>query len=183
MGGKTRTAIVAATGTLIALMAAASALATFQPGLLYDPPLIHARDYQAHASVENVTVARSGNDIVVTNEPSPYALEPESDSGCESVLGGWACPVAGVDRLLVTLGDMPDTADVDLGGLARRVPAQIVRGGPGADDIDGGARGQRLAGGSGRDTLKGGPGDDLLVGGPGDDTCRGGPGRDVLRSC
>lgn len=165
------------------LVLAPIALGTFQPEIHYAPPLLEFRDHKAHTSAENMVAARSGPNIAITSAPSPAALDPASDPGCNSVLGGYECPVAGVDRLVVTLGNMADTATVNLGAHAPKVPSQVVRGGDDSDQLAGGAGKQRLVGGAGPDTLKGGPGDDVLIGGPGDDTCQGGPGRDVIRGC
>jgi hypothetical protein len=168
---------------LTALIAAPHALATFQPELLYQPPLLKLRDYKTHVSFESVVAERVGPDIGITSEPSPVALDPKSDPGCEGILGGFKCPVAGVDRLVINLGGNDDSALIDLGAHASKVPSQIVRGGPDEDTLTGKAGTQRFVGGSEDDILRGGPGRDVLIGGPGDDTCRGGQGRDVLKSC
>ncbi|MGF1639955.1 MAG: 5'-nucleotidase C-terminal domain-containing protein [Rhodospirillales bacterium] len=79
------------------------------------------------------------------------------------------------------------TEDDDV--LVGTAAADVMFGGLGRDDIDGGDGDDTLLGGPGRDTLHGGDGDDVLEGGPdgdrlfggdGDDTLVGGDGRDRL---
>jgi RTX calcium-binding nonapeptide repeat (4 copies) len=159
------------------------ASATFQPTVLYQPPLLRALDFQLHDSVENTLVEPNGRfALAVLNGPTPPAVDPESDPGCGLITGGVTCPVAGLERVVVSLGAMNDTGRIDLGRHARRLKQRII-GGAGEDGLTGGRGTQRLLGGPDNDILQGGPGRDVLVGGPGDDACNGGPGRDVVRSC
>src|SRR5262245_12702008 len=120
---------------LLALTVAVPASATYQPNLLYKPPLLRFFDYPTHMSVENVIVDRQGSYVGVISAPSPVANDLESDPGCESIPGGYKCPVAGLDRLVVGLGGLDDSVLVDLGAHARKIPEQVVRGGPGEDGL------------------------------------------------
>jgi hypothetical protein len=167
----------------VSVVGAESASATFQPTVLYEPPLLAALDHKAHNSQENMVVEPNGRyAIAVTSAPVPMGLQGESDPGCGFITGGVSCPAAGLERLKIKLGPMNDSADVDLGRFAARI-AQKVLGGFGEDTLIGGKGPQRLSGGSGNDTLTGGPGPDVLIGGAGTDTCTGGAGRDVLKAC
>lgn len=88
--------------------------------------------------------------------------------------------VTGSDRGDLLIGD--ENAN-SLGGLEG---PDIIRGGPGADRLYGGAQtrhgADRLYGGPGNDLLRGENGNDLLDGGRGWDRLLGGPGFDLLRS-
>jgi len=169
--------------TVAALAASAGvALATFQPTLLYKPPVIKATDIDTHNSVEDVTVRRDGALFTFDNEVSPFILDPASDPGCETKGGTVGCPRDGVEKILVTLGNMDDSADIRLGKSAGKV-RQIVKGQDGEDDLVGGKGTQKLSGGDHNDTLIGGPDPDILIGGQGEDICDGGPGHDEFISC
>jgi Ca2+-binding RTX toxin-like protein len=172
-----------ALGTVsVFLLSAAIAFATFQPTVHYDPPLIKMKDHSSHNSVEDVTVLRDGSDFTITNETSPATTDPESDPGCEFILGGVSCPREGVKKIVILLGAMDDDAEINLGKSADKV-RQILKGQDGEDELVGKKGIQELAGGADDDTLIGGPGPDILIGGPGEDTCDGGPGRDEFISC
>jgi Ca2+-binding RTX toxin-like protein len=56
----------------------------------------------------------------------------------------------------------------------------VIRGGLGADTINGGAENDRIYGEAGDDLITGGPGRDRIDGGDGNDDITGGPGQDVL---
>jgi hypothetical protein len=156
---------------LAALLASAGvALATFQGTVLYDPPLLKFTDFSGHMSEENVIVRRAGADFTMTASPSPPTIDGDSDPGCEFTSGGVSCPRAGVERIVILLGGIADSVDIDLGASATAVD-QIAKGQDGADDLVGGAGTQTLLGGPGEDTLRGGPGADFLRGGPGTDVC------------
>jgi hypothetical protein len=156
---------------LAALFAwAGVALATFQGTVLYDPPLLKLTDFSGHMSEENVIVRRDGPDYTLTATPSPPTIDGDSDPGCEFISGGVSCPRAGVERIVILLGGIDDSADIDLGASAATVE-QIVRGQDGEDDLVGGAGVQVFHGGPDGDTLRGGPGADVLRGGEGTDVC------------
>ena len=158
------------------------ALATFQPNIFYDPPVIKVTDIASHNSVENMTIRRDGPDFTFHNEISPPMVDPASDPGCESKGGAVACPRAGVEKITVRLGNMNDAADIRLGKSSESV-RQVVSGEDGEDDLEGWKGKQKLRGGEGNDTLAGNDGPDVLDGGPGEDICAGGDGEDVLIDC
>ena len=166
----------------MSLLTATVAWATFQPTVLYDPPFIKTIDYQSHDSIEEVVVRRDGADFTFTSSPTPFTMAPGSEPGCEFIPNGIACPRAGVETIVVRLGALDDSADVDLGASANQVE-QVVRGGDDADELKGGAGPQRLHGDAGEDTLRGGPGDDVLRGGAGTDVCLPGGGDDTVIGC
>ncbi len=60
--------------------------------------------------------------------------------------------------------------------------SDVLRGGPGDDELAGISRSDRLFGDAGRDRLDGGPGDDRLDGGPGVDELTGGTGVDRIHA-
>ena len=169
-------------GVAAALLGPGAAQATFQPELYYKPPLIRVLDHVGHNSQELVVIGREGASFTfVNNGFSPFAVDPESEPGCVASTVS-TCPIAGIERIVVFLGPMDDSLDINLGASARKVK-QIGKGGPDTDELNGTRGKQRLLGGEGDDTLRGGAGKDVLIGGPGEDTCRGGPGRDVIESC
>ena len=168
--------------TLVATVAGASvAAATTQPTLTYKPPTITVNDHQAHNSVEDVTVRRNGRNFTF-DVPSGFFINPESDEGCEHVVGDVFCDRQGVKKIKLFLGDLGDSADIGLGKSADKVK-QIVKGQDGEDDLTGRKGSQALNGGAQNDTLLGGPGPDILIGGGGNDFCDGGPGHDELIEC
>jgi RTX calcium-binding nonapeptide repeat (4 copies) len=173
-----------ATAVLVGSAAlAAVAHATFQPALIYQPPVVKAVDYELHNTIENMEIEANGRyAIAYRNAPASFGISPKSDPGCGFTDGGVTCPAAGVKRLIVKLGPMNDSAVVDLGRHSRKIK-QRIDGGPGEDAVTGAGGAQRLLGGSEDDTLAGGAGRDVLIGGPGVDTCNGGPGKDVIRQC
>jgi Ca2+-binding RTX toxin-like protein len=133
-------------------------------------------------SQELVVIRRDGpNFTFVNNGFSPFMVDPESDPGCVASAVS-TCPVAGVRRMVVLLGPMDDSLDINLGRSSRKVK-QIGKGGPDTDKLNGRRGKQKLLGGEGDDTLRGGAGKDVLIGGPGTDLCIGGGGNDVVKSC
>ena len=178
----------AATGALMVsagagfTLLAGVASATFQPTVLYDPPLLKLLDHPSHQSQEDIVVRRDGQLFTLTNPFAPPVADPASEPGCEPIPNGVSCPRTGVQRIVVLLGAMNDSADVGLGRSAEKVK-QIIKGQDGEDDLAGGRGTQRLKGGEHDDTLHGGPGPDLLIGGKGTDICDGGPGRDEFIGC
>jgi RTX calcium-binding nonapeptide repeat (4 copies) len=173
---------VLAAACVAGLAIAATAFATAQPVLLYDPPRMTFRDLPDIDSTESVQVAKQAQDFTITSQPSGMTVDPDSQDGCDPIAGGYACPVAGVERIVVKLGELVDSGQINLGSRARTV-RQTLRGGEGGDDLNGGPGKQRLMGGEGGDEISGGRGDDFIDGGSGSDTCKGGPGEDVVRHC
>jgi len=172
-------------GTLsgvLALVAAGVAWATFQPAVLYDPPLLKLLDHPSHNSQEEITVRRDGADFVLTNPFAPPMVDPASAPGCEEAGNSVSCPREKVKKVVILLGAMSDSADIDLGRSADKV-RQIIKGQGDEDSLYGGRGSQKLVGGDDGDGLFGGPGPDILIGGEGNDTCDGGPGHDEFISC
>lgn len=87
------------------------------------------------------------------------------------------CPLGGVRRVRIELGDREDTATVAL-----PVEATVIAG-PGADRVTVSEAAGELSGGDGDDDLQGGPAGDALMGGQGTDELsgNGGPDRIVSR--
>ena len=85
-------------------------------------------------------------------------------------------PAAGVQRILVLLGDGNDVVTVDGSVTA---PLAVLAGG-GNDQLKGGNGTNVLVGGDGDDALVGGTGRDLLIGGAGADRLNGNAGDDIL---
>ena len=162
----------------------ASALGTFQPEVLYQPPKLNALDHESHVSTEHVTVVRDGPDFVLDNLGAPFLISPKSDPGCEDLGSPSACPRAGVERVVVVLGGGNDSVRIDLGRSGHGVK-QHAFGGSGEDELRGRGGKQKLKGGDGEDFARGGGGPDklfggfdedadTLIGGRGDDFCSGG---------
>ena len=165
----------------IALVGAGVAVATTLPTVRYQPPTVKVKDHELHMSVEDVVIRRDGKDFTFTN-PVSFGIDPASDNGCEFITGGVACPRTGVEKIVVLLNDMNDSADIDLGKSANKVK-QILKGQDDNDDLTGGAGPQKLLGGEGNDELFGGPGPDMLDGGPGIDVCIGNSNKDTFKNC
>ena len=158
------------------------ALATNIPVVHYDPPKIRFQDQSGTPSIEDVTISKDGQEYVFTT-PSGSGQAPGSEPGCtDSVNTMYRCPVPGIQKIVANLGELDDTASIDLGSKAAKVK-QILRGQAGEDEITGGTGPQRIKGGSDDDTLIGGPGPDRINGGGGNDICEGGPGNDTIKNC
>jgi hypothetical protein len=84
------------------------------------------------------------------------------------------CPLAGVARVRIDLGEREDTANVAL------PVATTVIAGPGADHVTVSGAAGEVTGGDGNDYLAGGPAGDVLSGGQGTDGLDGGGGADRL---
>lgn len=158
------------------------ALATFQPNIFYDPPLIKVTDIASHNSTEVMTIRRDGPNFTFHNEISPPMVDPASEPGCEPQGGVIACPRAGVEKIIVLLGNMDDTASIKLGDSAGKV-RQVVKGQDDHDDLFGGPGTQKLVGGFGDDEIYGEAGRDKLIGGPGTDICVGSAQDDTFKGC
>jgi hypothetical protein len=101
-------------------------------------------------------------------------------SGCREIEGFPRCPAAGIDRIVIYLGDGNDSATVtssNYGGPYPTFPGTIeIRGGDGNDRMRGGpadsdlSEGYLLDGGNGDDSLLGSQRwSGTMLGGPGDD--------------
>ena len=174
-----RARMLGAIAAALALGVAGTAFATTVAELRYDPPEVTIDDVITHGTTEDLSISRDGADLVFIN--SSGLLLRDSDPGCENPsFGRIQCPVAGIERIVLNLRKLDDTATQEslVGGAV-----MTARGGAGEDRLTGNGGTQRLLGGSDDDVLKGGPGGDLIVGGPGTDRCVGGPGRDRIRGC
>ncbi len=180
-GRRSRGARIGAATLATIAASAGAALASTHPSVLYKPPLITASDSNTHNSIENMTVARSGDVFLFSSTPSLITLDLASDPGCDIDVSV-ACPVDGVERIVLVLGNLNDSAEIDLGESSDDV-RQLVKGQDDNDKLNGAEGVQKLVGGDGKDTLRGGPGHDILIGGRGKDDCNGGPGKDELKSC
>ena len=86
------------------------------------------------------------------------------------------CPLDGVRRVRIDLGDREDRATVTLD-----LPVTLL-GGTGADNLTSGAGGDEITGGEGNDSVAGGAGDDVISGDQGADSLDGGDGADRIVS-
>jgi hypothetical protein len=168
-----------AAATLVALVVAAAAPATTAPNVFYDPPKLLLKDLLEDQSDEDADIVKSGRRYHVTN--NPVAAITESPK-CDSIPGGVKCPVRGIEKIVMNLGDLDDQGQINLGSRAQEV-RQILRGEDGGDILLGEKGPQKLLGGDGLDTIQGGAGDDFIDGGPGPDNCSGGPGNDTVIHC
>jgi Ca2+-binding RTX toxin-like protein len=155
------------------------ALGTVAPSVFYDPPKLKFKDLAQDASDEDADIVKSGDKYQLTNIPAAAGSE---DPECDPIIAGVECPVAGIQKIVVNLGDLDDQGQINIGSRARRV-TQIMRGEDGGDILLGEKGPQRLFGGDGLDTIQGGAGDDFIDGGPGPDNCSGGPGNDTVIHC
>ena len=133
----------------------------------------------ADATSLNTLLVREGTGrLEFRDESVDGGLDPGScspgDLGAESVIVQVYCPLEGVRRVRIDLGDREDRATVSLG-----LPVTLL-GGTGADTLVGGSAADELAGGEGNDLVSGGAGDDVLSGDPGTDGLDGGDGADRI---
>jgi Ca2+-binding RTX toxin-like protein len=164
---------------LAVLTYAVAAFATAAPEVIYKPPKLFLKDLNQNTSDEDVDVVKNGKNYELTSIPvPPFEQGPQ----CDPIPGGQRCPVAGIEKIVVNLGDLDDQGQINIGKRSRKV-TQIMRGQDGGDILLGERGPQRLEGGPGVDTLQGGAGPDYLDGGPGPDNCLGGPGNDTIIHC
>jgi hypothetical protein len=129
-------------------------------------------------SLNTLRVAPSGNRIEFRDDTVYGGMDPgrctPGDVDGSGYIVQTFCPLGGVQRVRVDLGEREDTATVS-------VPvATSLLGGPGADVLTGGPAGDELSGGEGNDALDGSDGNDVLSGDQGADTLTGGPGADRI---
>ena len=133
----------------------------------------------ADATSLNTLQARvSGNRIEFRDETVDGGMDPGNCTPGDVDASGYIvqtfCPLAGVQRVRIDLGEREDRATVTL------PVAATVLAGPGADRIAVDGPGHELSGGEGNDALQGGGGDDVLSGDQGADVIEGGPGGDRI---
>lgn len=129
-------------------------------------------------SLNSLVVRTSGNRIEFRDESVDGGMDPGSCSPGDLGRNSWIiqtfCPLGGVQRVRVDLGDREDTATLSL-----EVSATVLAG-SGADSVSAGGASDELSGGEGNDTLDGGGGDDVISGDQGVDSLAGGPGADGI---
>jgi len=129
-------------------------------------------------SLNTLRVGVNGNRIEFRDESVDGGMDPGSCTPGDIDGSGYIiqtfCPLGGVQRVRIDLGEREDTATVAL------PVAATVLGGPGVDRITSGGSADELGGGEGNDALDGGEGDDVLSGDQGLDAIVGGPGSDRI---
>ena len=129
-------------------------------------------------SLNTLRVGVSGNRIEFRDETVDGGMDPGSCTPGDIDGSGYIiqtfCPLGGVQRVRIDLGEREDSATVAL------PVAATVLGGPGADRVTSGGSADELSGGEGNDALDGGAGDDIVSGDQGVDTLAGGPGSDRI---
>jgi Ca2+-binding RTX toxin-like protein len=121
-----------------------------------------------------VTVQREADGSFTITDSGVASVTPALPCTTGGAANQVSCPGAGVDRIVVTLGDQADA-----GTVLPPLPALLV-GGDGGDTLTGGAGADALDGGGAADTLIANAGGDFLDGGDGDDALSGGDGEDYL---
>jgi Thrombospondin type 3 repeat len=129
-------------------------------------------------SLNTLRVGVSGNRIEFRDDGVYGGMDPGGCTPGDVDRSGYVvqtfCPLGGVQRVRVDLGEREDTVTVS-------VPvATSVLGGSGADMLSAGPAGDELSGGEGNDTADGGGGGDVLAGDEGVDTLAGGGGADRI---
>jgi Thrombospondin type 3 repeat/RTX calcium-binding nonapeptide repeat (4 copies) len=131
-------------------------------------------------SLNTLRVGVSGNRIEFRDDTVDGGMDPGNCTPGELDRSGYIiqtfCPLGGVQRVRIDLGEREDRATVSL------PMAASILGGPGADALDTGAANDELSGGEGNDLLNGGAGTDVISGDQGSDTLTGGDGSDRIAS-
>ena len=129
-------------------------------------------------SLNTLQTRVSGNRIEFRDETVDGGMDPGNCTPGDVDASGYIiqtfCPLSGVQRVRIDLGEREDTATVNI-----PVAASVLAG-PGADRIVVAGPGHELSGGEGNDTLHGGAGDDVMSGDQGADVIDGGPGADRI---
>jgi Thrombospondin type 3 repeat/RTX calcium-binding nonapeptide repeat (4 copies) len=129
-------------------------------------------------SLNTLRAGVSGNRIEFHDGTVDGGMDPGSCTPGELDRSGYIiqtfCPLGGVQRVRIDLGEREDTATVAL-------PVAItLLGGPGADRLTTGGSADEIGGGEGNDTVDAGGGDDVVSGDQGIDILAGGPGADRI---
>jgi thrombospondin type 3 repeat protein/hemolysin type calcium-binding protein len=129
-------------------------------------------------SLNTLEVRQDGGRVEFRDETVDGGMDPGSCTPGDIGAGGFIvqtfCPLDGVSRVRIDLGDREDRATVALG-----LPVSLL-GGTGADALQGGPAGDEVTGGEGNDSIAGGAGDDVLSGDQGVDSLDGGDGADRI---
>jgi len=123
--------------------------------------------------------------LTVVGTTGPDALVVGRTEAGEIVVNGGLFPIQGgvptvsnTQSIVLQGREGDDHLVVDTSGGA--LPAALILGGSGDDELVGGSGDDRIEGGSGDDVIRGGVGADTLRGGPGNDEVTGGDGDDVV---
>jgi len=132
------------------------------------------------ASLDAVVVRRDGGRVEFRDETTFQGMDTGNCTPGDVDSGGYIvqtfCPLDGVRRVRIDLGDREDRATVTLD-----LPVTLL-GGTGADSLAAGAGADEVTGGEGNDSAAGGSGDDVISGDQGVDTLDGGDGADRIAS-
>ena len=125
-------------------------------------------------------VRRDGGRVEFRDETVDGGMDPGNCTPGDMDSAGYIvqtfCPLDGVRRVRIDLGDREDRATVTLD-----LPVTLL-GGTGADSLAAGAGADEITGGEGNDSVAGGSGDDVISGDQGVDTLDGGDGADRIAS-
>jgi hypothetical protein len=129
-------------------------------------------------SLNSLVVRTSGNRVEFRDESVDGGMDPGNCTPGDVDASGYIiqtyCPLGGVRRVRIDLGEREDTATIEL------PVAVTVLAGPGADRVTAGSEADELSGGEGNDAVDGSGGDDVLSGDQGSDTLAGGLGSDRI---
>jgi RTX calcium-binding nonapeptide repeat (4 copies)/Thrombospondin type 3 repeat len=129
-------------------------------------------------SLNTLQVREAGGRVEFRDETVDGGIDPGPCAPGDIGAGGFIvqafCPLDGVRRVRIDLGDREDRASVALA-----TPVTLL-GGTGADALDTSAGGDELSGGEGNDSVAGGAGDDVISGDQGADRLDGGDGGDRI---
>lgn len=115
------------------------------------------------ASLDDVTLGRSGNNMVVRLRDAANGAKMSAD---KTTIENWHDTDNRIENLALMDGTKLDISQIEHGR----------RGMAGADKLTGTSAGDFINGGDGNDTIHGGDGKDILIGGAGNDVISGGDG-------
>ncbi len=133
-------------------------------------------------SLNSLNIHPSGGELDIRDPTVDGGMDPgpcrpgELTNDANSWIIQVFCPVGGLTRIRVSLGDREDHAD-----LSVTLPV-LLSGGFGTDTLTSGDGADTVSGDDGNDTLAGGGGNDQIAGGDGNDRMAGGAGDDVLQA-
>jgi RTX calcium-binding nonapeptide repeat (4 copies)/Thrombospondin type 3 repeat len=170
---RTVTAALALGAAVAVLPSSASAHSLVRPA----GPVVSYLSADA-TSLNTLRAGVNGNRIEFRDETVDGGMDPGNCTPGDVSSAGYIiqtfCPLGGVQRVRIDLGEREDSATIAL-----PVPTTVLAG-PGADRITNGGAADELSGGEGNDTLDGGGGDDVIAGDQGSDAIGGGAGADRI---
>jgi RTX calcium-binding nonapeptide repeat (4 copies) len=134
-------------------------------------------------SLNTLTARVSGGEVELRDPTVDGGMDPgpcrpgELTNDANSWVIQVFCPIGGITRLRISLGDREDSADLS----SLPLPATLS-GGFGTDTLTSGGGADVLSGDDGNDTVSGGGGNDQAGGGDGNDLVSGDGGDDVLQA-